>query len=109
MEIAGMDDTISVLNVHDITGHLQRINYEVIIEHPNPEALVVNIVSTDNRTLTNIWQRQSAGAGRFTIEGETFSFNAIPPNGDWRLQIRNLKEERGILVRWQLAFTYINK
>ncbi|MBN2345347.1 MAG: PEGA domain-containing protein [Candidatus Aminicenantes bacterium] len=78
------------LEVSDIPARIERIEFLVRIEHPgHMEDLNVSIVGTDGHTLFNIWNRDQASESPTVIKGGTDAFNALAPNGIWRLLVQN--------------------
>jgi hypothetical protein len=78
------------LEVSGITAKIEKVEFRVVIEHPNHmEDLSVTIVGTDTRTMYNIWNRAPSNAVPTVISGSSNDFNNVAPNGAWRLLVQN--------------------
>jgi len=100
----------SSLEVSGITGKIQRIEYNVVVEHPKIEDLAINLVAQDNRTIFNIWNKGNHQDNGKTFNGSTQIFNSINPNGLWKIAVTNSGDRKnGRIVKWQLKIFYITE
>ncbi len=82
--------TYMPLSVNGVPAPIQRVDFRVVVNHPaHMEDLNINIVGTDSQTLFNIWNRGQSATSPTVIQGSTEAFNALPPNGTWRLLVQN--------------------
>jgi hypothetical protein len=88
------------LNASGVPARIQKVEYRVVVNHPNHmEDLNINIVGTDSQTLFNIWNRNQSSLATTIIAGSTEAFNAVAPNGTWRLVVQNLGRNPGGEIR----------
>ena len=89
-----------VLNVEGVPAKIERVDYRVVISHPNHmEDLTATIVGSDSRTLFNIWNREQTTVNPTVISGSTDAFNSTPANGTWRLLVQNPGRSAGGEIR----------
>lgn len=100
----------SVIIASGISGKITRVEYNVVIEHPRIEDLSISIISTDNRTAFNIWNKGPHQDNGKTFNGSTEVFNSVTPNGNWKVAITNSGSRlKGNIVKWQLKIFYTEK
>ncbi len=100
----------SSLEVTGINGPITSVEFNVVVEHPKIEELSVNLVSPDNRTIFNIWNKGPHAENGKTFQGTTSTFNTVSGNGAWKLGITNSGTRKtGRLVKWQLRISYTEK
>lgn len=88
--------TYMPLNVEGVPAKIEKVEFRVVVSHKNHmEDLTINIVGTDTHTLFNIWNRAQSTAHPTVISGSTENFNALPPNGVWRLLVNNPGRSQG--------------
>ncbi len=105
--VIGRIISYSSLEVSGITGKIQRIEYNVVVEHPKIEDLAINLVAQDNRTIFNIWNKGNHQDNGKTFNGSTQIFNSIAPNGLWKIAVTNSGDRKnGKIVKWQLKIFY---
>jgi len=108
--VIGRIISYSSLEVSGITGKIQRIEYNVVVEHPKIEDLAINLVAQDNRTIFNIWNKGNHQDNGKTFNGSTQIFNSIAPNGLWKIAVTNSGDRKnGKIVKWQLKIFYTTK
>lgn len=85
---------------------IERVEYRVVIEHPAMQELVISLFGIDWTSQRNIWINQESPDEVTTIEGATTAFNDLPPNGTWKVVVRNEGDKRGQIVEWHLRIFY---
>jgi subtilisin-like proprotein convertase family protein len=78
------------LNVRGVPAKIEKIEYRVVIEHPqHMEDLNVTIVGTNTLTMFNIWNRAQSATVPMVISGSSNAFDSVAANGTWRLLVQN--------------------
>jgi hypothetical protein len=108
MPIDKLLPSIMLLNVEGVPAKIERVDFRAVINHPgHMEDLVVNIVGNDNQTLFNIWNRGQATASPQVMSGSTMNFNALAPNGVWRLMVQNPgRRPDGVIMEFTLKIYF---
>jgi hypothetical protein len=92
--------SIMLLEVQGVPAKIERVDFRAVINHPgHMEDLVVNIVGTDSQSMFNIWNRGQSTASPQVMSGSTQNFNALTPNGMWRLLVQNPGRNTGGEIR----------
>jgi subtilisin-like proprotein convertase family protein len=82
--------SIMLLDVQGVPAKIEKVDFRVVINHTgHMEDLVVNIVGTDNQTMRMIWNREQSSVSPQVMSGTSTDFNALAPNGIWRLLVQN--------------------
>ncbi|NIM11775.1 MAG: PEGA domain-containing protein [Candidatus Aminicenantes bacterium] len=99
-------NSVSIIKVSGLPNVIEKLDYEVVIEHPSIQDLTVSLLGTDNRTTFFLWNRQSQAGNSHRLTGSSTTFNAINPNGQWKLVVTNHGNALGRIVQWSLRIHY---
>lgn len=105
--ISVLAPSFSTLEVSGIPKALSRVEYNLRIDHPRIEDLIINLIAPDNRTVLNLWNHGPHEENGKTFSGTSEIFNTVAANGVWKVSVTNRNERlTGTITRWTLTCFY---
>ena len=107
--IKALVPSYSIIEASGIVGKVRKIEYSIKVNHPRIEDLGITLIGTDNRTLFNVWNKDTHEDDGKTFRGTTEAFNSVAPNGNWKVTVTNSGERKtGEIANWILKIYYVN-
>lgn len=85
---------------------IDKIEYDILIQHPDMSDLIISLIGTDNRTTRILWNRQESSSNPTPIHDFTTVFNSLDTNGIWKLLVQNGGSSPGQINRWLIKIYY---
>ncbi len=85
---------------------ITRVEYQVVITHPNQTDLLVQLSKQGGSVTYTIWNNQSF-SGTNTISGQTHVFDGMTSAGTWLVSVDNSGGQTGTIDQWTLKIYYL--